>query len=220
MPKLSSDLELIGDKIRTSFAAKHGAREKAIKLSREVIFKCSTSIRAVHRGEFDNASLLADSARHLLDELIHSLAQHGDLCYTGFVHDAQKEFAEASATLALITGKPIPDPDDLGVSYSSYLNGLGEAAGELRRHLLDAIRQGEMEQCENTLGMMDDIYSLLVTMDFPDAMTGGLRRTTDMVRGVLERSRGDLTIACRQKELETKLEAFDTRRFQEGGNAK
>ncbi len=143
-----------------------------------------------------------------MDEVSEAIAKHDDLRYTGLVHDSQKEYTEARTTLALISGAPIPDPDELGVGYAPYLNGLGEAAGELRRHILDAMRRGEMERCEEILGMMDDIYGLLVTIDFPDALTGGLRRTTDMVRGVLERSRGDLTIALRQKQLETKLEAF------------
>jgi len=218
LANLTSDLELVGEKIRASFSAKHAARDKAIKSSRDAIYKCSTSIRAVHRGEYELAKSLADSAKALLDEVSEAIAEHDDLRYTGFVHDSQKEYAEACITLALISGRAIPDPDELGVGYSSYLNGLGEAAGELRRHVLDAMRRGELERCEEILGMMDDIYGLLVTIDFPDAMTGGLRRTTDMVRGVLERSRGDLTVALRQKELETKLEAFKETLMAEGHN--
>ncbi|MCL0081677.1 haloacid dehalogenase [Dehalococcoidia bacterium] len=209
MAEQTSNLDLIGEEIRAALSIKHAARERAIRLSREVIYKCSTSIRAAHRGEYDLARSLADSARALLDEVSEALDNHDDLRYTGLVHDSQKEYVEARVTLALISGHPIPDPDELGVGYAPYLNGLGEAAGELRRHILDTMRRGELERCEEILGMMDDIYGLLVTIDFPDALTGSLRRTTDMVRGVLERSRGDLTIALRQKQLEAKLEAFE-----------
>ena len=211
MAEQTSNLGFIGDKIRAGLSLKHAAREKALRSSREVIYKCSTSIRAAHRGEFDVAKALADTARALLDDVSEALAKHHDLRYTGLVHDSQKEYAEARLTLALISGYPIPSPDELGVGNSPYLNGLGEAAGELRRHILDTMRRGELERCEEILGMMDDIYGLLVTIDFPDAMTGGLRRTTDMVRGVLERSRGDLTIALRQKQLEARLEALDVK---------
>lgn len=210
MTDLSSDLDRIGEQIRNSFSAKHEARDKAIKSSREAIYKCSTSIRAAHRGEFETAKSLADEAKSILDEVSQAIATYDDLQYTGFVLDSHKEYAEARATLALISGQPVPEPDSLGVVYSAYLNGLGEAAGELRRHLLDRMRKGELDLCENILGMMDDIYSMLVTIDFPDALTGGLRRTTDMVRGVLERSRGDLTLSLRQRELETKLEKFNS----------
>ncbi|MBM3131600.1 MAG: haloacid dehalogenase [Chloroflexi bacterium] len=208
MTRLTSDLERIGETIRTNFTAKYEARDKAIKSSREAIFQCASSIRAAHRGEYELAKSLARAAKEILDKVNAAIAGNEDLRYTGFVHDAQKEYAEASITLALVSGQPIPGPDDLGVVYSAYLNGLGEAAGELRRHLLDTMRSGEMARCEDILGMMDDIYSLLVTIDFPDAMTGGLKRTTDMVRGVLEKSRGDLTVALRQKQLEAKLDAF------------
>ena len=209
MAEQTSNLGLIGERIRAGLSLKHAARERAIRSSREVIYKCSTSIRAAHRGEYDLARSLADSARALLDDVSEALDNHDDLRYTGLVHDSQKEYVEARVTLALISGHPIPDPDELGVGYAPYLNGLGEAAGELRRHILDTMRRGELERCEEILGMMDDIYGLLVTIDFPDALTGSLRRTTDMVRGVLERSRGDLTIALRQKQLEAKLEAFE-----------
>jgi len=209
LTNLASTLETIGEKIRRSFSAKHEARDKAIKSSREAIFKCSTSIRAAHRGEYDAARSLADEARDIIREVDEAIGDNDDLRYTGFVHDSRKEYAEACITLSLISGESIPDPDELGVTYSAWLNGLGEAAGELRRYLLDMMRRGQIERCETVLEMMDDIYSLLVTIDFPDALTGGLRRTTDMVRGVLERSRGDLTVALRQRELESKLEDLD-----------
>jgi len=130
------------------------------------------------------------------------------LINAGFIRDAQKEFAEGSITLALVTGKQLPDPDKLGVGFAAYLNGLGEAVGELRRYLLDSMRRGDLSRGEELLSVMDDIYSILVTMDFPDVITGGLRRTTDMVRGVLERTRSDLTLALRHKELETRLKNF------------
>jgi len=137
------------------------------------------------------------------------VADYADLYYAGYTQDALKELAEANITYALITDRPLPDPDELGVEYAAYLNGLGEAAGELRRHVLDLIRHGELERGEEILSMMDDIYGVLVTIDFPNAITGGLRRTTDMVRGVLERTRGDLTMSLRQEKLQQALRDFE-----------
>ncbi len=161
----------------------------------------------MHRQEEAKATELLDAARVSLQKLGHDVLQeHNDLLNAGFVHDAQKEFAEASATLAIVTGKSLPDPDTLGVSYPAYLNGLGEAVGELRRYLLDSLRRNDLSRCEELLVIMDDIYATLVTMDFPDAVTYGLRRTTDSVRGILEKTRGDLTLIVRQKELEDKLQ--------------
>jgi translin len=140
------------------------------------------------------------------------VAEHQELASTGAVRDAQKELAEANITLALVTGKALPEPDELGVDVAAYLNGLGEAVGEIRRYLLDGMRLGNLSRGEELLAVMDDIYSMLVTMDFPDALTGGLRRTTDMVRGVLEKTRSDLTLVIRQKALETKLTAFQDKK--------
>ncbi len=192
-----------------SFSAKDAAREKALPLCREAIRYCSQAIRAVHRQEFDRAKELLQSAHNLLDEAEQAITACSELINTGFFRDAQKEFAEGSITLALVTGKQPPDPGELGIDSAAYLNGLGEAVGELRRYLLDSMRRGDLSQGEELFSAMDNIYNILVTMDFPDAITGGLRRTTDMVRGVLERTRSDLTLVLRQKELEKRLEKLE-----------
>ncbi len=203
------ELESIADKTRSALSDKDAARELALRLSREVIRYSADAIRAIHRGEFDAARALLGQARsHLAEAAQALLPQHADIFHAGFVHNAQKEYAEANITLALVRGEPMPDAEALSVEHAAYLNGMGEAAGELRRHLLDRLRRGELEGCEDILSAMDDIYNVVVTMDFPDAVTGGLRRTADMVRGVLERTRGDLTVFLRQRDLEQKLEAF------------
>ena len=208
MSGLTDNLESIASQVRQGFLAKDAARERVLPLCREAIRGCSGAIRAVHRQEFKQAKEMLQSARALLDEIEQAVAEHSELGYTGFVRDAQKEFAEGSITLALVTGGLLPGPGELGVDSAAYLNGLGEAAGELRRYLLDSMRRGDLSRGEELLSAMDDIYGVLVTMDFPDAITGGLRRTTDMVRGVLERTRSDLTLAIRQKYLEEKLGKF------------
>jgi translin len=204
-------LDTIEDKIRVAFIAKNASRDAALAKSRELIRHCSLSIRATHRGEHDEAERVLGIARGVASAMKQDVAGYGDLYFAGYVQDALKEFAEANIVHALITGQSIPDPDALGVDYAAYLNGLGEAAGELRRYTLDIIRHDQLEHSEQTLQAMEDIYSLLVTMDFPDALTGGLRRTTDMVRGVLERTRGDLTMAWRQGKLEERLRGFEER---------
>ncbi len=202
-------LEAIEEKIRQNFISKNAARDAALAKSRELIRYCSLSIRATHRGEHDEAVKLLGRAGEIAAAMKQDVSAYADLYFTGYVQDSLKEFAEANIVHALITGNQIPDPEAIGVDYAAYLNGLGEAAGELRRYTLDIIRKGELERSEQTLQAMDDIYSMLVTMDFPDALTGGLRRTTDMVRGVLERTRGDLTVAWRQEKLEERLREFE-----------
>jgi translin len=204
--RATKNLETLAEKSRLYFSAKDAAREKALRLSREIIRYSANAIRAVHRQEKVNAEQLLVSAHALLRELANDVLQkHDDSVHAGFVHDAQKEFAEASTTLALVTGKPLPEPEALGVSYPAYLNGLGEAVGELRRYLLDSLRRNDLSRCEELLAIMDDIYAVLITMDFPEGITYGLRRTSDAVRGILEKTRGDLTLVLRQKELEEKL---------------
>ncbi len=188
MRTLTDNLESIADRIRENFSAQDAAREKALPLCRDAIRHSSNAIRAVHRQEFKEAKKLLQNARRLITRAEQTIAG-GELSNIGFIRDAQKEFAEGSITLALATRKQPPSPEELKVSHAAYLNGLGEAAGEMRRYLLDSLRRDDLSRCEEILSAMDDIYSVLVTMDFPDAITGGLRHTTDMVRGVLERTR-------------------------------
>ena len=211
METLTDRLEQIGEKARKTLAVKDAARERAIPLSRDAIRYCSDAIRAIHRGDFEKGKGLLDTARLLLRDLDKALSEHQELCDAGFVYNAQKEYVEGCITLALIARGAFPDAEELDVGYAAYLNGLGEAVGELRRYLLDCLRRGEVARCEELLSIMDDIYGVLVTMDFPDAVTGGLRRTTDIVRSILEKTRGDLTISLRQRDLEEKLAAFEQR---------
>ncbi len=211
MEGVSDQLDPIMEGVRAVFVDKHRARERALPLCREALRHSANAIRAVHREEFGKAEELIDRARDLLGQAREGVRDHPDIYHAGFVHDAQKEYVEACATLALIAGRPLPTPEALAVELPAYLNGLGEAVGELRRHLLDALRGGDVDHCEVTLAAMDDIYSVLVTIDYPDAMTGGLRRTTDAVRGILERTRGDLTVSVRQRELERRLAEFEGR---------
>jgi len=207
--RLTDNLDAIAEQARQSFTAKDAAREKVLPLCREVIRYSSTTIRAVHRQEFDRAKELLGSAGSLLTEAKQATTGNSELSNTGFFRDAQKEFAEAGITLALVTGKQVPTPDELGTDFAAYLNGMGEAVGELRRFILDSIRKNDLSCGEELLEAMDDIYNILVTMDFPDAITAGLRRTTDMVRGVLEKTRSDLTLVMRQNKLEAKLRIFE-----------
>ena len=205
MADYTDTLRALAEQAHQAFQAKHRAREQALTLSRECIRLSANTIRAVHRQEFDQARELLKQAAQRVREMRESLRSHQDLYYMGFVQDAQKEYAEASATLAFVADQPMPLPQELQVEMAPYLNGLGEAVQELRRFILDALRRDEVDRCEATLATMDEAYTLLVTMDYPEGVTGGLRRTTDMVRGVLERTRGDLTIVARQQSLERRL---------------
>lgn len=211
------NLDSIADRIRASFTAKNAARDKALERSRSLIRFCANSIRATHRDERSEARALLAEARQIVDAIRADLAPYPDLYHAGYTQDALKEFAEASIVYALVGGEPLPEPEALGVEYAAYLNGLGEAAGELRRRCLDIIRHDHSEEAERLLEAMDDVYSLLVTVDYPDAITGGLRRTTDLVRGVTERTRGDITMSLRQQRLQEALKEYEDRRMKDEG---
>ena len=200
-------IEEIADLALDEFRRKHELREQAIRVSREVVRASANAIRAVHRGELAQARELVETAGAHVRETRETLVGHPDLYFTGYTQDAQKEYAEARAVLAFIAAEELPGPGDIGVETPAYLNGLAEAASELRRCILDALRRGDDSRVEELMAAMDDVYNILVVMDFPDALTSGLRRTTDQLRGVLERTRGDLTMTLRQRRLERLLSA-------------
>ena len=216
---MTENLDAIGKSAMEHLSLKHAARERALPKSRAAIRACANSIRATHRQEFATAQSLLTQARALLDEMADDLRDHQDIYFAGFVQDAQKEYAEAMTFSALVSGQTLATAGELAIGWPSYLNGLAEAVGELRRYLLDQLRQGKFERCEIFLGAMDDIYALLVTIDFPDAITSGLRRTTDATRGILEKTRGDLTAALGQAQLQRSLLSLQQTLERYGKNA-
>lgn len=201
------EIDRVVDAICSDLSAAHLARETGLASCRQVIRSCGSAIRAVHQDRRDDVQRHTDDARAALSEAHAALQPHPAVAFAGFLHDAEKEYAEALITVALVDGSAVPDHDDVGVQGPAWLRGLAEAASELRRHLLDRLRAGDFDRAEELLAAMDDAYSALVRVDFPDALTGGLRRTTDSLRAVLERTRGDLTITLVQARLQAALES-------------
>lgn len=207
----ANNLEAVIERIVTTLKRKNEVRDLTLQRSREMIRFCANSIRATHRHEFAEAEGLLAQAKAAAALMIQDVQPYPDLYFAGYVQDATKELAEAAITLAVITGHRMPDPETLNIEYAAYLNGLGEATGEMRRYALDSMRRDALEDAERLLGIMDDVYTCLVTIDFPDALTGGLRRTTDLVRGVTERTRGDLTTTVQEHKLQVALKNFGNR---------
>jgi translin len=199
------DLHEIGNSARADLDEKNRARERGLTSSRSAIRACGNAIRALHRRELEGAEALLEEAQQHLDEARGALAAHSDIFYAGFIQDAEKELAEARITYALITDAAFPTAEELGLETAPYLKGMAESIGELRRHILDLMRQGDLEGCERLLGAMDDIYYLLVSMDYPDGITLGLRRLTDVARSIIERTRGDFTTSTIQSSLRDAL---------------
>jgi translin len=218
-----NNLDVVADKVLAAFETKNAVREATLARSRALVRQSSLVIRAVHREDWDEAGRLLAEAREIAANLREITGEHPDIYFTGYAQDAMKELTEASIFSALVQATPegssLPDPDELGIEYPAYLNGLGEAVGELRRYVLDLIRRDQVERGEGFLRMMDDVYGVLVTIDYPDAITSGLRRTTDMVRGVVERTRGDLTTASGHQKLQAALRDFAERVGVESGEA-
>ena len=205
----SLDLSRIEYEVRAELDTKYAARELALKNSRPIIRNSANAIRALHRGETALARELMDDVKGLILEAEAGLEGHWDIYHAGFFYDAVKEYAEAELTSALLSHEPLPSPSDLGLHAVPYLKGLGEAVGEQRRRLLDQLRKGDLEAAEITFEDMELVHDLLTALDYPDGMTAGLRRTTDVARALIERSRADLTTTIVQERLRSRLEAQD-----------
>lgn len=206
-----NNLTSIIEDIRADLTSRNDVRDATLRRSRDLIRLCAHSIRAVHRHEFDEAAALLAEARSAAKEMVSNVGDMSELYHTGYTQDALKELTEAYLVYAFVTGASLPTPQELGVPSATFLNGMSEAATEMRRFALDMIRLGRVEEAEPFLGIMDEVYSQHVTIDFPDAITGGLRRQTDILRGTLERTRGDVTLSVRQEQMRKALAAFESR---------
>jgi translin len=211
------DLDPLAEGFRIRFDRRMQARERALAAARRGIRSCANAIRAIHRGEWDLAHSLMDEAKAAVEEGLDAVADHPEIRFAGYLQDAQKEYAEARITEALVAGADrLPAAEELGVEDAPYLNGMAEAIGEGRRFVLDLLRLGQVDRAEAVLSAMEDLYGVLVTMDYPDAITGNLRRTTDVARSLIERTRGDLTAAIGQRDLREALERHERRVLGEG----
>ncbi|MDT8380975.1 MAG: haloacid dehalogenase [Brevefilum sp.] len=199
------DLEALSDRIRESFERQNQIRDEALAQSRNLIRHAARAIRAIHRDDADLAYENLKQADALATALREGLSEDPDLYFSGYAQDALKEYCEAHLTVATILNKDWPSPEDLKVEFATYLNGMSEVVGELRRRIMDIMREGHSQEVERLLDVMDDIYAQLVTMDFPDALTYGLRRRTDIARSIIERTQADVTISYRQQELEKRI---------------
>ena len=204
-------LENIAEQIHQAFQARTSARDHALSRARTLTRHCANAIRAVHRDEFDVAQEHLDNASSIAKSLHTDLEEYPDLYYAGYTQDALKEYAEASIFFALVINKDLPSPQELGLENAAFLNGLAESVGEFRRRCLDILRQGYSQDAEQLLQHMDDIYAILITMDYPNAITGGIRRQTDIARSITERTRGDLTLSLRQEHLEQSMQRLEER---------
>jgi translin len=203
---IDNRLHEVGDALLGRLEATNRTRDRALSEGRQIIRLSANAVRAVHRGDLEDSRALLESAQSMLGALCDELESAPPLRWAGYVQDAMKEYAEAAMTLSIVANSPFPTPESLGIDDAPYLNALAESGSELRRAALDALRSGDYDEAERFLRTMDEIYAFLVTVDYPDALTGGLRRSTDALRAVLERTRGDLTITAAQNRLEQALE--------------
>jgi translin len=203
---VTDELDVIASAVRPILDSRFAAREHAITTSRRVIRSSANAIRNLHRGETSAATELIAEARRLYESIVEATGAHPELLHVGYAHDAAKELSEASLTAAVFAGEPLPGHEDLGVDPVPYLHGLGETVGECRRRLLDELRSGNLESAERILDIMDTIVDTLASLDYPDGMTNGLRRTTDVSRSLVERSRSDLTSTVVQERLRLQIE--------------
>lgn len=208
-------LEEISARIRENFEVKDSIRENGLKISREIVRECRAATFALHSLDFEKANNNIKAAENSLEKLEVIFKEHADIYYAGYVEHAQQEYSEVSVLRSLMIEegemKSIPSPDELRVEYAAYLNGLGDVVGELRRHILDLIRRDSFDKAEVFLGIMEDIHATLMDFDYPDAITKGLRRKTDVSRGLIEKTRGDVVNAIRQKKLETAMLNLESR---------
>jgi len=203
--------EKLTDTVHQDFEARHQVREDALKQTRRLTRLAANAIRAIHRDEHENAEQNMVKAENIVGGLLKSLGDYPEFYFSGYTQDALKEYIEARLTINLLEGIPLPSPEELKMEYSTYLKGMAETIGEMRRRCLDILRQGYSGEAERLLDLMDEIYAILVTIDYPDAITHGLRRQTDLVRGIIERTRADLTMSLREQHMQQALRDFEDR---------
>lgn len=200
------NLEEIASQIQYKLDEKDAVREVALKSSRAIIRVAAGIVHAIHKHE--DVKNEFNEARDEVHRLRSLLEDHPDIWNAGFVEDAMAEIAEASILFSIINSEELPDPEDLGITPASYLLGLGDVIGELRRFALESLRNGEVELAQRYLDMMEEIFLILMRFDYPDAIVP-IRRKQDVARSLLEKTRGEVAVAICSKRLEERLKHLE-----------
>ena len=195
-------LEEIANKIEDYLGEKNQVREVALRKAREIIKKSSGIIQTIHKCKESERDIITLKKNGI--ELKNMVQSHLDLYYSGFVENAYMEMCEAVILYSIIKNQPLPTIEELEVTSSSYLLGIGDVIGELRRIVLDSLRKGEIEKASNYLDIMEDLYLILMRFNYPNAIVN-IRRKQDIARGLLEKTRGEVAFAFRGKSLEEKI---------------
>ncbi len=201
------NLEEIGKEIEEVLDEKDSVREIAIKSSREIIRIASRVITKLHRreNEIEEIRRIKEEVWHLRSLLLN---EYPDLFYSGFVQNALQEYVEALLLEAIINKKDIPSPKELYVNPSAYLMGCGDVVGELRREVLESLRVGNFNQAESYLQLMEEFYEMLMRFNYPSGLVP-IKQKQDVARALVEKTRGEITIAAMNRNLELKIEKFE-----------
>ena len=203
MSKMS--LKSILEKIQEELRKREGVREEVQKDMRRATRLSKQAILFTHQERFEDAKNLLEEAGRIFSKLREASKGHPDLFHSGLVSAAFEEYAEAYTLLMLIEEDRFIGPEELGIPVISYVLGLGDVVGELRRRALDSIRKGKVEAAEKCLETMEHIYSELSAMDDAYLLVSGLRRKCDVARRLIEITRGDVTIEARRSALERSI---------------
>ena len=186
LPLISKNLEKTNSK-----------REFLIKNNRETVILCSQAIVSIHKNDLNTAKKKIAKAKSELTKLKQKTS--GDL--VRYIITPEQEFVEAVSLLAVIEGKEIPSVKSLNVSDESFILGLLDCIGELKRQVIDKIRVGDSKRATQLFDVMENLYLLLYPFASYDKIVKETRRKLDVNRMLVEETRSVLTEEIRRQEL-------------------
>jgi len=194
------NLQKIFSEITESLELLYQDREEILKLSRSIIRDCSIAIKNIHRKEFNKFQEKLNSIKIDHQSLVKLVDKNLGVFFK-YLKTPEQEYAEAIAFYSIINKKNIPTPLELRINPLNFILGLADVIGELRRYALDNIRNSQFEDLNDILEGMDEIYTYLFTIDYPSAVTQDLRHKVDVARNIIEKTRGDISLAIQMDDL-------------------
>jgi translin len=201
------NLEDIVERIDQYISEKDKIREEALKSSRDIIICCRKAIQRLHQDQLPEAETFIQQASAKLVQLYDFTKPYPDLFHAGFVENAAQELVEAHCLYNIMKGEDLPDPDKIQTTYSAYLLGLCDVVGELRRGALDFMLEGNAAKANEYLHHMDRIYDAIMSFDYPSALVP-IKKKQDMVRSLIEKTRGELVVANCERRIHEKTHEF------------
>lgn len=201
----TSTFQTLSEKIERRLVSLNEIRDDLMRLSRDVLKYSGRSIESFHRKQIDQTEQNLEKAENNLIELTKILETEPSFYQLGLVNVALQEYTEAKLLLDIVEKGKFSTVEELKVTEQTYLLGIADLIGELRRYTLEKLLEGEIVKAKSVYNIMKEIYGTFMQIDYGKNLVSDFRRKKDIARVLIERTLSDLLGAIQSEKIRVNI---------------